>query len=70
MDFKLLFFCYSQIIKEEIYHYKWPEDWESLMWADSEYSTVKIPEGYVVDAVLFDSENNELHYFLKEVNDD
>ena len=61
MDFKL--------IKEETYHYKWPEDWEDIMWPESEYSTVTIPEGYKVDAVIFDPENNEIHYFLKEIND-
>lgn len=67
MDFKLMFFCYSEMIKEEVFHYNWPEDWEDIMWPGGEYSTVKIPEGYKVDAVIFDSDNNEIHYFLKEV---
>ena len=56
----------GDVLKVEYYNYKYPEDWENLMDPGGEYSTVKVPGGFVVDWISYLPSLEQLNYYCVE----
>ena len=59
----------TKIIKEALYDYKRPEDWEYLMNPEEVVKWVKL-EKYKIDFISYTPEEQTLTYFCKEVENE
>lgn len=56
----------GRVLKEESYNYNYPEDWEDLMDPGGEYSSVEIPDGFVVDWISYFPSLEQVNYYCLE----
>lgn len=54
------------LLKEESYNYNYPEDWEDLMNPGGEYSSVKVPDGFLVDWISYTPALEQVTYYCLE----
>ena len=57
----------GRLLKEESVKYNYPEDWEDFMDPDGKYSSVKSPDGFVVDWISYLPSLEQLNYYCLEV---
>lgn len=64
MIFKIVFMYENKIVEETTFDYKYPEDWESLMWPNDDFSIISVPKGFKVKTVKFKIHLSEIYYYL------